>query len=262
MNIIFEPFIFKALIAGIIIAILAGIIGCFIVWKKMAYFGDSLAHSSLLGIAFGILLGINLNFATLISCLLFGIILAYMQQKRTLATDTLLGILAHSSLSIGIIAISLMNANFNLHNYLFGDILTVSMQEILWILSTSVIILTILYLNWPKLLLMTIDRDIAKVKGINTSILDIILIFMITLIVASSIKIFGILLISSMLIIPAATAKQIAKSPEKMALLAALFGIISVLIGIIISVIIDAPTGPTIVATSSLLFFAINKFAN
>ena len=124
-----EPFLIRATIAGIGVAIIAGAIGCFVVWRKMAYFGDSLAHSALLGVALGLVLGISTNLGTIIICTLFTILLIWLQQKQILATDTLLGILAHSALSIGMVTLSLLEKSVDLHSYLFGDILAVTTSE-------------------------------------------------------------------------------------------------------------------------------------
>ena len=126
-----EPFLIRAIIAGIGVAIITGAIGCFVVWRKMAYFGDSLAHSALLGVALGLVLGISTNLGTMIICSVFAILLIWLQQKKVLATDTLLGILAHAALSIGMVTLSLMERSVDLHSYLFGDILAVTNHEIL-----------------------------------------------------------------------------------------------------------------------------------
>lgn len=251
---IFDDFIIRAIIAGVIIACVTGVIGCFVVWRKMAYFGDSLSHSSLLGIALGFVLGISPNFGVIISCLLFAFFLIYLQQKHILATDTLLGILAHSALSFGMVVLSIIDVNINIHGYLFGDILTILNQEIYMILIGSIFVLILLYIYWQPLVLMTISDDIAKAEGLKTLYLKILLTFLMTLVVALSIRIFGILLITSMLIIPAASARQISKSPSSMALFSVIFGIISVVIGILLSIYLDSPSGPTIVAFAVIIF--------
>ena len=134
-----EPFIIRAIIAGVGIAIIAGAIGCFVVWRKMAYFGDSLAHSALLGVALGLVMGISTNLGTIIICSLFAVVLIWLQQKKILATDTLLGILAHSALSVGMVTLSLLEKSVDLHSYLFGDILAVTSAEIYFILFLSLI---------------------------------------------------------------------------------------------------------------------------
>ncbi|MEK9931623.1 MAG: metal ABC transporter permease, partial [Rhodospirillaceae bacterium] len=157
-----ESFIIKGLLAGIIVALVAGVMGCFVVWRRMAYFGDSLAHSALLGVAFGIALGINLNLSIIILCSFFALLLVWLQRKGIFATDTLLGILAHAALSVGVVTISLLEQRIDLHSYLFGDILTVGDDQIWWLVIGGSFILLTLALNWSSLVLMTIDEDLAQ----------------------------------------------------------------------------------------------------
>lgn len=253
----FDQFIINALIAGIGVAIVASILGCFVVWRRMAYFGDSLAHSSLLGIALGLLTGINVSLSTILVCSFFAAMLVWLQHKKVLATDTLLGILAHGALSIGMVTISLLGQRVDLHAYLFGDILTVGKNEIYLIYGLGILVCLILWRSWSSLVLMTINEDIAKADGVKTFVLQLLFMFLMTVVVAISIRVVGILLITSMLIIPAATARQIARSPHEMALFAALIGIASVLVGLFGSINFDSPTGPTIVTASALMFAII-----
>ena len=250
----FEPFVIRALLAGIGVAIISGPMGCFIVWRRMAYFGDSLAHSALLGIALGLVAGISTNIGTLIICLLFALLLLWLQQKKILKTDTLLGILAHAALSVGMVTISLLNKQVDLHAYLFGDILTVTSDEILWIFIGGAFIIILLAINWSSLILMTIHEDLAIAENVRTFVTQLLLMLLMTIVVSVSIRTIGILLITSMLIIPAATARHLAKSPESMAVYATLFGIISVILGICCSFQFDTPSGPSIIATSAALF--------
>ncbi len=249
-----DPFIIRALSAGIIVALIAGTMGSFVVWRKMAYFGDSLSHSALLGIAMGLATGISINLSTILTCSLFAITLVWLQHKKILATDTLLGILAHASLSVGMVAISLLGKKIDIHAYLFGDILTVTTTELYWIIGGGTLVLCLLFCYWSSLVLMSIHEDLALAENINTFITQLVLMFTITIIVAVSIRIVGILLITSMLIIPAATSRQLARSPETMALFGAVFGIIAVIIGMLCSLQFDTPSGPTIVATSATIF--------
>ena len=252
--IVFEPFIIRALVAGIGVAIIAGAIGCFVVWRRMAYFGDSLAHSALLGVALGLVTGLGINLGAVIICFTFALLLLWLQQKKVLATDTLLGILAHASLAIGIIAISMLQIRVDVHAYLFGDILTVRTEELWWIYIGGAIILILLLLNWSSLVLMTIHEDLAVAENVRVFFMHLLLMFLMTIIVAVSIRIVGILLIASMLIIPAATARQLARSPEAMAIIAALLGIIAVVGGIYGSIQFDTPSSPSIVAAAAALF--------
>ena len=249
-----EPFIIKGLIAGVIVALVAGVMGCFVVWRRMAYFGDSLAHSALLGIALGIALGVNHNLSVIMLCSLFALILVWLQQKRIFATDTLLGILAHASLSIGVITISILEQIIDLHSYLFGDILTVGNDQIWWLVIGGGSVLGVLTYNWSSLVLMTIDEDLAQAENVPVARYQMLLMFLMTIVVAISIKIVGILLIASLLIIAPAASRQLSKSPETMAMIACLIGVISVVIGMYFSFELDTPSGPTIVAALAALF--------
>lgn len=250
-----DDFIIRALIAGAGIALIAGPLGCFVVWRRMAYFGDSLAHSALLGIALGLLTGLSGNVATILLCSAFALLLLWLQQTRMLATDTLLGILAHAALSIGMVVLSFVdNQQFDLHSYLFGDILTVAMTDIYWIIAGGVVVLTLLIINWSSLTLMTLHEDMARAEGVKTFWVNLILVMLMTIVVAVSIRIVGILLITSLLIIPAATARHWVRSPQMMAVGAALLGLIAVFGGVAASYHIDTPTGPSIVTVATIGF--------
>lgn len=250
-----DDFILRALLAGIGVAVISGALGCFVVWRRMAYFGDSLAHSALLGIALGLLYGFSTNLGTVMVCSVFAVLLVWLQQKHLLATDTLLGILAHAALSIGMVAISFLNSpGFDLHSYLFGDILTVDNEDLYWIYGGGILVLGLLACCWSSLVLMTVHEDMAKAEGVNSFWMKLILMLLMTVVVAVSIRVVGILLITSMLIIPAATARQLVRSPEAMAGCAAVIGMLAVAGGLYGSVAFDTPSGPSIVTTAALIF--------
>ena len=221
----------------------------------MSYYGESIAHSSLLGVGLGILLGVGINLGIVFTCLIFGMVFLWLQQSKVLSTDTLLGVLAHLALSIGVIVISLNKIKIDIHAFLFGDILTVSSND-LWGMYFGVLIAIILMCyNWSSLLLVTIDEDLAKAEGISPLYINLLLTTILTIVVAISLQVIGLLLITGMLIIPAATSRRLVNSPEAMALVATLIGIFSVIFGIFLSVEIDAPSGPSIVVVSAVLFF-------
>lgn len=249
-----ETFMLRALAAGVGVALVAGAVGCFVVWRRMAYFGDSLAHSALPGIALGVALGIGAGTGVVLICATFAALLLWLQRTRVLATDTLLGILAHAALSIGVVIVSLLDQRLDLHAYLFGDVLTVTLEDLYWIYGGGALALALLVANWPSLVLMTINEDLAKAESVRTFRTQLLFLFLMTIVVAVAIRIVGILLITSMLIIPAATARQLARSPEAMAVTAALLGVAAVAGGLGASVMLDVPSGPSIVATSALLF--------
>ena len=226
----------------------------------MSYYGESIAHSSLLGVGLGILLGTGINFGVIIVCLLFGILFLWLQQSKILSTDTLLGVLAHLALSIGIIVISLNRIKIDVESFLFGDILTVNSSD-LWIMYIGVAIaILLIFINWSSLLLVTIDEDLARAEGINPIYINLLLTTVLTIVVAISLQIIGLLLITAMLIIPAATSRRLATSPGQMALIATFVGIISVISGVFLSVELDAPSGPSIVVISAILFFLSLSF--
>jgi zinc transport system permease protein len=250
-----DPFILRGILAGIAVALISGLVGCFVVWKRMSYYGESIAHSSLLGVGFAILMGVSINLGIVFTCLLFGILFLWLQHSKVLSSDTLLGVLAHLALALGIIVISLNKIKIDIHAFLFGDILTVSSSD-LWAMYLGVLIAVFLICyNWSSLLLVTIDEDLAKAEGVNTLNINLLFTSILTIVVAISIQIIGLLLITAMLIIPAAASRRLTNSPETMALVATFIGIVSVILGILLSVEIDAPSGPSIVLVSAILFF-------
>jgi zinc transport system permease protein len=235
-------FLLPALAAGIGIAILAGPLGSFVVWRKMAYFGDTLSHASLLGIALGFLFDINLNLALIICCMVLAVILVSLQKQKYVATDTLLGILAHSALSLGLVAISFLDhVRIDLMSYLFGDLLAVTTADLMWIYGGGILVLGALIALWRPLLSMTINEDMAQVEGVNVDLMRLVLMLMVGMVIAVAMKFVGALIITSLLIIPAATARRFSRSPEMMACMASVIGIIAVFIGLAMSWHYDTP---------------------
>ncbi len=243
-----------ALLAGLGIAVMTAPMGCFVVWRRMAYFGDSLSHSALLGVALGLVAGWSAQLGIVFICSLFAILLLWLQRKRVLSNDTLLGILAHAALSIGIVAIALLEVRMNLHDYLFGNILTVTTIDIYWIFLGGSVVLFFLMFFWSDLVLATIHEDLAVAENIPAFFLQVLLMFLMTIIVAGSIRSVGILLLSALLIIPAASARQLARSPESMALMATVLAVLAVVFGLWASIELDIPSGPSIVLVSTALF--------
>ncbi len=250
-----EPFLLRALLAGVGLALICGPLGCFIVWRRMAYFGDTLAHSALLGIALGLLLELDLNLGILAACLLIALLLFLMQRRRGLALDTLLGIFSHAALALGLVTLSLMDSvRVDLMGYLFGDILAVTQTDLLWIGLGGGLSLALLIRYWRALVATTVHADLAAAEGVAVEPLRLLLMLMIALVIALAMKIIGVLLITSLLIIPAAAARQFARSPEQMALVAVALGILSVGLGLWSSLQWDLPTGPAIVVSATLIF--------
>ncbi len=250
-----DSFIWNALAAGIGVAIVTGPLGCFLVWRRMAYFGDTMAHSGLLGIALGFLLGINLVVGVLAIGVAIAVVLALLQRQHRVATDTLLGILAHTTLSLGLVVIGLMPwLRVDLVGYLFGDILAINQADLMWIWGGGAIILASLAVLWRPLLAITIHEDLARAEGIRAVQTRIGFMVLIALVIAVAMKIVGILLITALSIIPAAAARRFSRSPEGMAVQAALNGILAVIIGLFSSLEFDTPAGPSIVVAATLIF--------
>lgn len=248
-------FLLNALLAGLGVALVVGPLGAFVVWRRMAYFGDTLSHSALLGVALGLFLDINLNIAVTLCCVVLALFLVILQQKRFIATDTLLGILAHSSLSLGLVAVSFMdNVRIDLMAYLFGDLLAVGVEDLLWIYGGGAVVMTLLLWLWRPLLAITVHEELAEVEGIPVRKMRLVLMVLIALVVAAVMKIVGVLLITAMLIIPAATAQRLARTPEQMAIGASLCGMLAVLGGLELSWHQDTPASPSVVVCSTLLF--------
>ncbi|SJN54754.1 zinc ABC transporter permease subunit ZnuB [Vibrio ruber] len=255
--------ILPAILAGIGIALIAGPLGSFVVWRKMAYFGDTLAHASLMGLAFGFLLDINLNLALLVCCLAIATILVVLQRQKFIATDTLLGILAHSSLSVGLIAVSFLNdVRIDLMSYLFGDLLAVTPDDLYFIWGGVVVIAILLSFIWQPLLSATVNEELASVEGTNTDLMQLLLMLMVGLVIAVGMKFVGALIITSLLIIPAAGARRLSTTPEQMAMIASAIGMIAVLSGLYLSWEFDTPAGPSVVISASCLFVLSHLFKN
>jgi zinc transport system permease protein len=254
-----DDFIWRALIAGLVVATVAGTLGVFVVWRRMAYFGDSLSHSALLGIALGILTGVNTTISLLLVCLTIAVLVVWMESRQRLSHDTLLGIFAHSSLSLGLVALSLIQGlRIDLMAYLFGDILAVTQAELYWIIAGGVAVLIALLVIWRPLLALTVNEDLARVEGVRVDLMRLLFMLLMALVVAVAMKLVGVLLITSLLIIPAAVARRFARSPEQMALLAVVAGGVAVAGGMAVSLQWDTPTGPSIVVVASLLFMVVN----
>jgi len=252
---LFDDFMVRALVAGLGIAIVAGPLGCFVVWRRMAYYGDTLAHSALLGIALGFLLDVDIIVGVAALCVIVALVVGAMQRHGILATDTLLGIMAHSTLAFGLVVLAfLQTVRVDLLAYLFGDILAVGVVDILWIYGGGVIVLAITAIMWRRLLSLTVHDEMAQVEGINVPALRLAFMVLLALVIAVAMKVVGILLITSLLIIPAATARRFSRTPEQMAVLAALIGCLAVLGGLAASFRFDTPSGPSVVAAAFVLF--------
>ncbi len=250
-----DAFIWRAAAAGIGVALLTGTLGVFVVWRRMAYFGDTLAHSSLLGIALGFMLGVAPQFGVLVTALIVALFLVRMRRQSHLANDTLLGILAHSALSLGLVAIAFVpGLRTDLMGYLFGDLLAVSLPDLAWIWGLGVFALLLLVSIWRDLLATTVHAELAAVEGVRTQRMELLFMLLIAVVVTLGMKTVGILLVTALMIIPAAAARRLARTPEQMAIFAAAIGALAVLGGLALSWELDTPAGPSVVVVASSLF--------
>lgn len=250
-----DDFLLRALSAGLGLSLISGPLGVFVVWLRMAYFGDTLAHSALLGIALGLLLEMDLQLSVLFLAVFIAVALLVLQHRSALATDTLLGILAHGSLAVGLVAISFRDdVRIDLMAYLFGDILAVSSTDLMWIWGGAVFGLGALALLWKPLLNLTVHAELAAVDGVRVGRIKLAFMILVALVIALAMKLVGVLLITALLIIPAAAARRLSNSPERMAVVATVIGALAVIAGLAASLYLDTPAGPSIVTAATLAF--------
>ncbi|MEM7696348.1 MAG: metal ABC transporter permease [Pseudomonadota bacterium] len=250
----FDDFLTRAAFAGVGVALAAGPLGCFVVWRRMAYFGDATAHAAILGVALALAFNISLFVGVMAVSLAMAATVSAL-SGRGVAMDTILGVLAHSALAAGLVAVSfLTGVRMDLVAYLFGDILAVTRTDLLVIYGGAALVLGLLAWRWSALLTSTLNPDLAGASGIHPAREQLILTLALAITVAVALKVVGALLIASMLIIPAAAARPLSPSPEVMAVVAAALGAIAALAGLLGSFQFDTPTGPTIVIAASAFF--------
>lgn len=250
-----DDFLVRALLAGIGLAVVTGPTGCFIVWRRLAYFGETIAHSALLGVALAILAGTHLVLGIFIVSCAVVLVMFYLERRETLPTDTLLGLLAHGGLALGLVVLSFFpTMRLDLQALLFGDILGVTRADLAMIWLGGAVALGVLAWIWRALLTATVSVDLAKVEGLRPERARFLFGFLVAGIIAVAIKIVGVLLIVALFVIPAATIRRFATSPEKMAAGAALVGVAAVGGGLYASAALDTPSGPSIVVVALILF--------
>jgi zinc transport system permease protein len=254
----FDDFLVRATLASVGVALAAAPLGCFVIWRRMAYFGDATAHAAVLGVALSLTLSAPLFISVLGVCFLMAMTVSSLNGKG-FAMDTLLGVMSHSSLAIGLVAVSFLSGvRIDLMSYLFGDILAVGKTDLLVIWVGSAVVVGLVIWRWSGLLLSTLNKDMALASGFDPKREELILTIALAIVVAVAIKVVGVLLITAMLLVPAATARPFSKTPEIMALVAAALGVTASLSGLSASYVMDTPTGPTIVCVSALLFVITN----
>lgn len=252
---IFDDFFMRALIAGIGFALVTGPLGCFIVWRRMAYFGDTMAHSALLGVALSFVFNLNLMVGVIAVALMVSFALMILEKRQSLSADALLGILSHSTLALGLVIVSLMTSvRIDLMALLFGDILAVTTIDIQMVYGLGAVVLGILIWFWRPLIAATVNVELAQAENMKPQRTRFILMVLLALLIAIAMKIVGILLITALLIIPAATARRFAATPEIMAVLASILGVVAVIGGLYGSLYYDTPSGPSIVVAALVIF--------
>lgn len=260
-----DDFVLYALAAGIALALVVGPLGSVVVWRRMAYFGDTLAHAALLGVALAIaaeqlpMAGVGL-IGILIAVLLF-----WLEKQRDLSTDILLGILSHSALALGLIVLSIIQAqgyNINLMSYLFGDLLAVNQTDVALMFVAAFAILLVFSQILSPLISISVNEDLARIDGVAVEKVRFVFMILLALVIAVALKVVGILLITALLIIPAANARLFSKSPRQMVFVSVLLAVSAVLLGLYSSLNWDLPAGPAIVIAASTLFFISRLFYN
>lgn len=248
-------FMWRAVVAGLGVALIAGPLGAFMVWQRLAYFGDTLAHASLLGISLSLAFHFNMSLGILMVALMVALLLVSLQRKNWLASDTVLGILAHACLAFGLVTLSCVKGpQVDILGYLYGDILAVSLQDIAMIYGGGLFIMGVMIAIWRPLLSATVHNELAAVEGVSVQRVRLIYMCLLALVIALSIKIVGVLLMTALLIIPAATARRFSNTPEQLAVISSLVGATSVMGGLALSLYTDVPAGPAIVCIASGLF--------
>jgi zinc transport system permease protein len=249
-----DDFLMRAGLAGVGLSLATGPLGAFVVWRKMAYFGDATAHAAILGVALALATDLPIGVGTLVVALAMAVTVATL-AARGWAMDTTLGVLAHSALAFGLVAVSYFpGVRTNLSAYLFGDILAVSRADLALIWIGALAVVALLAWRWQGLLTATLNEDLAHAAGIRPDRERMVLVLALAVVVAVSLKVVGALLIAAMLIIPAAAARGVARNPEAMAVMAVVLGALSALGGLMLSLWQDTPAGPSIIVVAALLF--------
>ena len=253
----FDDFLTRAALAGLGLSLATGPLGSFVVWRRMAYFGDATSHAAILGVALALATELPVGLGTLGVALVMAITVATLAAKGW-ALDTTLGVLAHSALAFGLVAASFVpSVRSDLSAWLFGDILAVSRSDLAFVWAGSLLVAGLLAWRWQALLTATLNEDLAHASGLNPDRERLVLVLALAIVVAVAIKVVGALLIIALMHIPASAARPLARNPEGMAILASLIGVVSVALGLWGSFAYDTPTGPSIVCAAAL-FFALS----
>ena len=253
----------RALLSSAMLAATLGPLGSLVVWRRMAYFGDTIAHAALLGVALSLITGfLPLTLSMFLVALLVAMLLSQAGRDARFHSDTLLGLLAHGTLALGLLLVGMSHSiRVDINAYLFGDVLAMDWQDTALLGGLCFTVLLLLKLSWRALLMVAIDRTIAHVEGVNVARTEKLLVIMLAAVIAVAIKLVGVLLITALLIMPAAAARYLARSPAQMAVYASLVGVFSVSTGLYGSIAMDAPSGPLMVVIAALSFLFCGALA-
>ena len=249
-------FMKNAFLAILLVSPIFAIIGTMIVNKKMAFFSDALGHSALTGIAIGMLLGMtNINISMIIFAVIFALLLNFIKSKTTYGADTIISVFSSIAIALGL-AILAQSGSFNKYSsYLIGDILSISESEILYLFVAFILIFIFWFYLFNKINAVSLNSTLAKSKGINVKAMENIFAILIAVMVMISIRWVGILLINSLIILPAASSRNIAMNMRSYHLFSIIFALFSGISGLIISYYTNIPTGPMIVIISGIIYF-------
>ena len=250
---IFDPLLLKLFFAGFGIAISAAVIGVFVLWKKMAYFSDAISHATIFGLAFAAIIEVMPIYGVIFCSIIFCLLMFYLAHQKFYSNDVVIGISSYILLALGLILIAVFSVNVNLHLYLFGDLLVINNSDIFLIYFSLIIVLIAVFCGYKKMLMICINDDLAKISGIKTDKIQLQFLLLLAFLVAILVKIIGILLITSMLVMPAAIARIYAKNPLAMIILSIIFAIISVALGIISAFIFDLPIAAAIISLMAVI---------
>ena len=249
-----DDFLVRAALAGLLLVVAAAPLGCFVVWRRMAYFGEAVAHSAILGVAIALIVGAAPGLGALAVAGVMAVVVSALAARGT--TDAILGVLSHGALAIGLVAVSLSGLRVDPDAFLFGDVLAVRVADLGWMALGAALVLGVVAWRWRRLLTATLDPDLAHAAGIDPGRERLVLSLALSVTVAMAIEVVGALLTIAMLIVPAATARGLSRTPEGMVLMTAAVGAAAVMLGLGASLRLDTPAGPSIAAAAAILFAA------
>ncbi len=250
-----DEILLYAMIGGLALSFITGPLGCFVVWQRMAYFGETVAHGTLLGFVLSQVTQWPLFVCVLAVAASVALVMDQLTHSKKLSSDTGLGIVAHGALAVGIVLISYFGLfNASLHTLLFGDILFIARDQILLLLGCAALFLLVMLWKWRALVAIAVDPAIAASQGVNVRMHRLALVLAIALVVAFSFQWVGVLLFAALLIVPPAAARFVSTNPTGMAVTATALCVCATQTGIQLSFVTDTATGPTIVVVALMLF--------